>query len=305
MAIMNSLTSIALTIALFAVPLKVNGAVIANLSPQCMACGNCTLSDFLIVVRNLINAGVELVGLLSVFFTIIGGIILLLSAGQKKMIDAGKKAVGTSVKGLVISLSFWLIVNTVITFILDQGTLFGKEWFSIATETNVTSCELPIPPPPTIGKQRPSSVAPSDWKLNGIDPRQVQDASNALTTFINCLYTKVDFSINSISDDDLYTGRCALTQCNIPASKKGSCLFEACSNNDACVHRCGSCHYSYGTNPGTGFSNAVDIREYWKYDDIQFAAEQCGQEKGSNVRSLLEQSRDPKVPSHIHVEIDC
>lgn len=251
-------------------------AIIENLAPQCLECGNCTIDDFIIVVQNLINAALELVGLLAVTFAIVGGVMLLISGGSSEMVKRGRKTLGGAVKGMIIVLLAWMIVNTVITMIVGDQKLFGQDWFVFKGSKAGPECSKLEERDPAATSSTP--VVPGNWKWAfGLDAEQVNDASPDLTKLINCLYDKVDggVTINSISDDGIYAGRCSVSVCN--NTRIGSCSNgDQCRNEETCVHRCGSCHYGNATGPDSnGFSNAVDVDETGKQSQIQAALDDC------------------------------
>ncbi|MDE2001642.1 MAG: hypothetical protein KGI60_03725 [Patescibacteria group bacterium] len=82
-------------------------------------CGNpgqaaCTLCDALQLVKNLINfmlqAGFALVGL----FIAWGAFVIMTAGGSEERVKEGRKIMTTAVTGLVIMLTAWLVLGTII-----------------------------------------------------------------------------------------------------------------------------------------------------------------------------------------------
>ncbi len=84
--------------------------------------GPCDAGAFWGLVNTLINyaiwIGIVAVGLSVVF----AGVMFLTSAGSGEKTSAGKRAVTAAVVGLVITLTAWIIVNTIISFLLPNCT---------------------------------------------------------------------------------------------------------------------------------------------------------------------------------------
>ncbi len=278
----------------FLIVLPTQAAIIESLSAPCTECGKCTFDDALIIIRNLFNLIIDVLGPLSVLGVLIGGFLLTISAGNPELADRGRRTIRAAMAGAGLVVGAWVIVNTVISVLVDDSTIFGKEWFSISTVPNPGTCEVVHTPGTPIS---PVGVDPSGWVLSPeLDPRQVNDASAELASLIDCLYARVSggVTISSISDDHIYSGACDLSSCNDGAKGRLFCPANGeCSSETKCQHRCGSCHYTDGVLPGTGFSKAVDVIDLSKENEINYAISQCG----GGARVLREGGEHP----HLHI----
>lgn len=75
--------------------------------------GNCDVSDFLKVGIRVSNIILGLTGSLSLLMFVAGGFMMLLSSGNKEMVEKGKKTLIGAVIGLVIVFSSYLIIKYV------------------------------------------------------------------------------------------------------------------------------------------------------------------------------------------------
>ncbi|MBI2426801.1 MAG: hypothetical protein HYV34_03045, partial [Candidatus Kerfeldbacteria bacterium] len=265
-------------------------ALIENFSAPCMECGNCALSDFLILARNVSLLLLELTAASLVLMTMLSGLAMILSRGDQTWVDRAKSILRGAVIGVVVSLTAWLLVSTEILFLAGPNEEITKSWFKI-TPPNPNACYVPPPPADTIPGTT-SPVTPGDWILRGIRSEQKQDASPELTSLINCIYEEIpNLGINSISDDDIYTGKCKLSDCS--GASFPSCPISACENDRKCVHRCGSCHYGNGTQGGTGFSYAVDVATNVDLAKLKDVVNRCN----PNYSAAFHDS-----PPHYHIE---
>lgn len=122
-----------------------------------------------------------------------------------------------------------------------------------------TGCESGLPAEEWC--QRTAPAGSENWALNpppgGAKSEQKGDASEKLTSLLNCMYEKLpDLKINSISSNAL---------CDDPG-----CDTE---QSGVCGHAADSCHFG-GTNC-TGKSYAVDFHTNVSCTDIKTAALQC------------------------------
>lgn len=117
-----------LLISLFFLILFLTPVLISAQEPL-VPCGNagqksCTIDDFFIMLARIFNFIVKFIATpLAVLMLTIGGIMILISAGNPTLAGMGKKILWVSVIGLVLVFCSWLIVN----FIL--GALgYTKAW---------------------------------------------------------------------------------------------------------------------------------------------------------------------------------
>lgn len=258
-----------LVLVVFLFPRATEASVLRNLSTPCLECGNCTTQDLAMAGGNIFNFFIYIIGSVVLLVFFIGGLVLLISHGNRRLEELGRSIINGSVKGLAISILCWVIVNFVITAMVQDREIFGKEWFSFP-ESPPFACT----PPPQLSLPSQPSI---NWTLaGGVDPRQIQDASPELAALLNCMYQKEpNLIITSISDNDLYTGNCNIQNCNKQKQQSGGCPANVCSNDAQCVHRCGSCHYAFGTAQGTNFSRAADFRLNVESQVVARVAREC------------------------------
>lgn len=101
---------------------------------ECAADGSCGLNDFVdigIVVSRIL---VGLSGSAALLAFVAGGIMLMLSGGNKTWVDRGKATITGAIIGLVIVLASWVIIGLVITTVADDNShaenWFQSDWFS-------------------------------------------------------------------------------------------------------------------------------------------------------------------------------
>ncbi len=114
------------------------------------------------------------------------------------------------------------------------------------------------------------------WDLDGTKDQQKDDASTALSNFLDCFYEKTPGEniglISSITDIDIYKDR-GDGFCDPQECKEESCNINICGPGNPCDHSCGSCHY--GGECNTTKSYAVDFGDQQNACQIADAALQC------------------------------
>lgn len=99
-------------------------------SPTCNIEGPCTFCDLLIVASNIYNdLALPLALSIAVLMIIIGGVMLLISAGSEDKYRKAKNTLTMAITGLIIVLASWLIVNTLINLIAG-GNALPFPWYS-------------------------------------------------------------------------------------------------------------------------------------------------------------------------------
>lgn len=94
----------------------------------CNVVGYCTFCHSIVVVRNIINILVKFSVALAVAFLVWGALKIVISAGRPQVIQEGRKAITSAVVGLIIVLGAWVIINTLLSFIVGAGNF---PWNSI------------------------------------------------------------------------------------------------------------------------------------------------------------------------------
>jgi len=96
----------------------------ANYDKSCIADGSCSLDQGLNTFVVITKWAMGLLGSVSLLFFVIGGFMWMSSGGNSGRIDAGKKIMINTVIGILIVLTAWLVVQTILTSITDK-TLQG------------------------------------------------------------------------------------------------------------------------------------------------------------------------------------
>lgn len=107
-----------LNIFLALAPLKTHAGVI----PSCAYVGDCDLCGFVELIVNIAGMGLGIIGGVTLLFFVWGGLMLLLSAGNREKISYAKRVIGGTFMGLVMVLLSWTIVNFTI-FALVGGNV--------------------------------------------------------------------------------------------------------------------------------------------------------------------------------------
>lgn len=101
----------------------------------------CDFSDFVQLFINLFDWGLAILSILSIIFFIIGGTMLLMSAGKEQTVQKGKAILANTFLGIVVALGGWLIINTVIGLLVGNGSfqsvkVFGQNWWGVKSCTD-------------------------------------------------------------------------------------------------------------------------------------------------------------------------
>ena len=107
------LSSVLLTILAFLLILNIASA------QGLVQCGNpgqpaCNLCSFLELVKTLINFAIQITFAFAGLFITIGAFVIMTAGGSETRVSEGKKMMTTAIIGMVIMLTAWLILGTVI-----------------------------------------------------------------------------------------------------------------------------------------------------------------------------------------------
>lgn len=75
----------------------------------------CTGEDLYTLIGNVIRFGLDFAAIIAVVIILWGGFLILISGGSSDRLAQGKNAITAAVVGLIIVLTAWLIVNTIIS----------------------------------------------------------------------------------------------------------------------------------------------------------------------------------------------
>jgi len=116
---MKKILLIAILLSLISIPLATSAAGI-------VPCGNpgqkaCTINDFFTMLGNIYNFLVLYIAApLAVLGLTIGGVLILISAGNPNLQKMGKSALWASFWGLVLALGSFLIIKVILTALKYQ-----------------------------------------------------------------------------------------------------------------------------------------------------------------------------------------
>jgi hypothetical protein len=119
---------IALFLVLFLIP------ALASAQAPFVRCGNegqqpCTICDFFATLTYVYNFLVlDIATPLAIIALIIGGIFLLISAGNPNLHGTGKKIMYAAIIGLALVFGSWLIINTILSVLgYNMGTWWNPD----------------------------------------------------------------------------------------------------------------------------------------------------------------------------------
>lgn len=91
------------------------GPFMEGISKECGNTGKCTLDDIMTAISDVGNYVLGLIGALMLFFYVYGGFWYLVSHGDSKLVDKGKKAIKTSTVGFIIIMTAYLLITALTT----------------------------------------------------------------------------------------------------------------------------------------------------------------------------------------------
>lgn len=123
--------------------LLVPTVVFAKLVPDCGGPGenDCTLCHFLLLIKNIIVLITEIAFAIAALFFVVGGITFLVSSGSPEKIEKAKKTITSAVIGIVIVLTSYLIVVSVIVALGGKQAYFSLKPESLGKGFVITNCE--------------------------------------------------------------------------------------------------------------------------------------------------------------------
>lgn len=132
-----------LLILLIIFSLLVPTIVFAKLVPDCGGPGeeDCTLCHFLLLIKNIIVLITEIAFAIAAFFFIVGGISFLISGGSPEKIEKAKKTITSAVIGMVIVLTSYLIVVSIIVALGGKEAYFKLDPNNLGKGFVIINCE--------------------------------------------------------------------------------------------------------------------------------------------------------------------
>jgi hypothetical protein len=117
---------------------------------------SCTICHIFVLMKRIIDFMVEVIALpLVVLMAFIGGFLFITAAGSESRIRKGKDIIRTAVIAVVIVLTGWLLINTLLFFLTGQqqagiATILGQRWNEVQCSVTEWGCgsSPPLPAPP-------------------------------------------------------------------------------------------------------------------------------------------------------------
>ena len=104
----------------------------APIGPDGGPTGPCSLCDAMIVGRNIITFLFEFSMMLGTIMVAWGGIKMMIAGGDPKKISDAKQIMTSAIIGIVIAVSAWTIVNTVLAALSPTG--IAPPWSKITCQ---------------------------------------------------------------------------------------------------------------------------------------------------------------------------
>jgi len=84
---------------------------------------NCTFCDIILTSRNIINLMIELSFIFVVAAIVYGAFLMMTSGGNSQNFEKGKKAITTSLYGIVIVFVSWVLITEVLSILSGNGPI--------------------------------------------------------------------------------------------------------------------------------------------------------------------------------------
>lgn len=123
-AIVISIATVMLTspFLVSAAPLVPCGCLARDANGNCTNEVPCTVCHFFVLISKILDFLVEKIALpIAVVILIYGGIMMLTSGGSEDKLKKGKNALWMAVWGMLITFAAWLIVDTIIKWLVDPN----------------------------------------------------------------------------------------------------------------------------------------------------------------------------------------
>lgn len=89
---------------------------------------DCTVCHIYVLIANVFRFMLFAATFLAILYVAWGGFLMLTSGASPGNLGKGKKAVGNAVLGLIIAFSSWMVVNTLIHFLLNPSVFPVPTW---------------------------------------------------------------------------------------------------------------------------------------------------------------------------------
>lgn len=94
----------------------------------------CGIKEFVILLINIFQLMLGVIGSLALFFFVYGGFMWILSRGNPQMIQRGKDIITGAVIGVTVVMGSWFLINFIIALLtgteFTNATIFSNPWYS-------------------------------------------------------------------------------------------------------------------------------------------------------------------------------
>lgn len=140
---------------LLLIPVSSLSAASFSLVPSSISClfsstVTCNLCDLLTVAINASEFMIYALSAVTLLMFILGGVYMIIAAGNEQRVEKGRHILFAAVSGLVIVAFSWITVNTVVRLFTtksiagtETATIFGSAWNNVpvCSYTTVSDCE--------------------------------------------------------------------------------------------------------------------------------------------------------------------
>lgn len=175
-------------------PIIVSAAIVPCDGPNCQAC------DFAKLGQNVLNFLVQVSVILAGIAIAWAGILMVTSGGDSSKVSTARNIFTNVIIGIIIVLSAWLIIDTVVKVFVDESKL--GPWNTIQCTAPPGSASVTSPT-----TQAPSSITPSAGTQTGcatqcvtLDP-SVQVKSGACSAQTCTVSSQIAGNINTLSQN--------------------------------------------------------------------------------------------------------
>lgn len=95
----------------------------------------CTLCHLVQGVDNIIQWGMQVMTYFGIAVIVAMGIVYIVSAGNPAMMTTAKNGIKSSLIGFALMLGAWIIINTIMTTLANNGVGHAENWYSFTCDT--------------------------------------------------------------------------------------------------------------------------------------------------------------------------
>lgn len=182
----------------------------------------CTLCHLVNGVKNVIDWGMNVMTFFAIAVVVAMGIVYIVSAGNPSMMTTAKNGIKSTLIGFALMLGAWIIVNTFMTTLANNGVGHAENWYSFTCDTASTASQAgeinPVGKAPT-GNGGNLSCSTGKCATNPSVAQAVK--SNASNLDANTMMAIIDGG-EGCNKSRSYAGACGYSQV-MPKYRKSVC----------------------------------------------------------------------------------